>query len=85
MEEFRYNRYPEISSRMQRLKERQSQLESRAETYIQKLLYLDDPRRGEFENSYYQTLARIRQEIEGENGLKLKIKKVSIVTFMMSC
>ncbi|RHZ75765.1 hypothetical protein Glove_209g111 [Diversispora epigaea] len=76
LDEFRFNRFPEISNRMQRLKERQSKIESRAYTYIQKLLYVGDPVRGEFEKSYCQTLARINQEIEGENGLKVKIKKL---------
>ncbi|CAG8474464.1 6096_t:CDS:10 [Acaulospora morrowiae] len=76
MDEHLNNKHPEISDRLQRLRDTQIALESKANTIIQRLMYQDDPILGEFETSYYQSLENINQAIKGENGLRVKIKQL---------
>ncbi|CAG8526203.1 973_t:CDS:10 [Cetraspora pellucida] len=76
LHEFSDKQYPELSDRMRDLRNNQINLECKADTILQKLMYQNDPIPGEFELQYYEALEKINDALKGGNGLRVKIKQL---------
>ncbi|RIB25254.1 nuclear pore component-domain-containing protein [Gigaspora rosea] len=68
--------FPDLSDRIQNLRDKQLNLECRADTILQRLMYQNDPIAGEFELQYHDSLEKINIAIKGRNGLRIKIKQL---------
>ncbi|CAG8661288.1 11659_t:CDS:10 [Dentiscutata erythropus] len=74
--EFADEKFPDLSDRIRNLRDKQLNLECRADTILQRLMYRNDPIPGEFELQYHEALEKIHSAIKGGNGLSVKIKQL---------
>ncbi|CAJ0825468.1 15233_t:CDS:10 [Entrophospora sp. SA101] len=65
----------ELDDRVNKIKQKHSFLESKANQILQKRIIQSNPILGEFENEYFDMLNRVQEDLNDENGLKAKVKQ----------
>nr|CAG8642493.1 4529_t:CDS:10 [Entrophospora candida] len=66
----------ELDDRVNKIKQKHSFLESKANQILQKRIIQSNPILGEFENEYFDMLNRVQEDLNDENGLKAKVKQI---------
>ena len=76
IENYSEDKIQKLGERLNYLRNRQMDLDSKADRVIQRMMNKGAPTFNEFEKQYYDSLQRIAGSINGENGLKEKITMV---------
>src|SRR5687768_973691 len=66
----------ELDDRAKQIKQKHAFLENKANQILQKRIIQSNPILGEFENEYFDMLNRVQEDLNGDNGLKAKVKQV---------